>query len=81
MSLIKSKFPSKSCQVQCWCCERTILKLNFKTQTQTVHPGKPVREKLKGAAFDLFEMASKRNGDEVSDLTSKKAREQSTLLK
>ena len=59
MSLIKSKFPSKSCQVQRWYCHRTILKQNFKTHTETVHPGKPAGEKLKGAVFDLFKITSK----------------------
>ena len=44
----------KFCQVQCW---RTILKQNYKTHTETVHPDKPASEKLKGAFLGLFKLA------------------------
>ena len=64
----KNKYPSKACQITCWYCDKTILKHNFKAHTETVHPGKPVREKVIGAAFDLFQLARKRNvADEVEE--------------
>ena len=64
----KTKYPSKAVQVTCYYCEKTILKQNFKAHTETVHTGKPVREKVIGAAFDLFQLARKRNiVDEVED--------------
>ena len=52
----KTKCPSKAYQVTFWYCAKTVLKQNFKASTETVHPGKPVREKVKGAAFDLFHL-------------------------
>ena len=64
----KTKYTSKACQISCWYCDKTILKQNFKAHTETVHPGKPVREKVIGAAFDLFQLARRRNvADEVEE--------------
>ena len=42
----KAKYISKACQVECWYCYQTIFKHNFKTHTETVHPGKPVRPEI-----------------------------------
>ena len=56
----KTKYPIKACQVTCWYCDQTILKQNFKADTETVHHGKPVREKVICAAFDLFQLVKKK---------------------
>ena len=68
---IPGKYPSKSAQVTCWYCDKSILK---QTHTEMIHIGKVPREKIKGASFDLFEMAkaSKRSVDEEEQSTTKK---------
>ena len=55
----KTKYPIKACQFTCSYCDKTIMKQNFKAHTEAVHPGKPVSEKVIGAAFDLFQLAKK----------------------
>ena len=68
MLLIKSKFPANLVKFN-------AREQNYKTHTESVHPGKPAREKLKWAVFDLFKIASKQNVDEVPNIfTSKKTR-------
>ena len=59
-STSKTKYPSKACQVICWYCDKTILKQKLKAHTETVHPGKPVRENVIGAVFDLFQYSKKK---------------------
>ena len=75
MSSPKAKFPSKVHQVICWYCDKTILKQNFKAHNETVHTGKQPRDKLKGAAFDLFQFVNKRTVEESTNSSNKKASE------
>ena len=53
---------------------KTKQPFNFKTHTETVHPSKPAREKLKVAVFDLFKLASKRKGNKVASFHQQEAR-------
>ena len=67
-------FPSKSLKVECYYCNKLMLKQNLKTHTQSIHHGKAVREKVKGSAFDLFTMVRKNLDDEQDECEPKKAR-------
>ena len=67
-------FPSKSLKVECYYCNKLMLKQNLKTHTQSIHHGKAVREKVKGSAFDLLTMVRKNLDDEQDECEPKKAR-------